>query len=277
MTHHLDFWITHAINEIGKTYGDTVSAWEKGKSLTKFGRTGNADSGVLTTVSEFQGSVVNETFVSTNIIDAVVSSSGSDTQTVQIEGHTIDGNGLLTFVTQEVTLTGQTPVALPTPMARANRIYVKDSGTFNSPQSAVVGNIAVYDDTDGATTGVPNTDAATKLMMTAGLTSSKKCATSISNNDYWILDAFHCNVEERGPAAAADFHIEIRDVANGGIWRRLGAEMSLNSGGQSHGDEEFKPFFIVPKNHDMRLITISDTANTFVSGEVDGVLAKVIS
>ena len=38
---------------------------------------------------EFQGTVVNETFVSTNLIDSVVSSNGADTQTVQIEGHTI--------------------------------------------------------------------------------------------------------------------------------------------------------------------------------------------
>jgi len=268
--------ILQAERVVLSTYGDTVSVAAKAKNLNKFGRTENADSGVVTTIAAFQGTVVNETFVSTNLIDSVVSSSTSDTtQTIRIEGHTIDGSGNLTFVIQDAILTGQTEVTLATPLARANRAYVKASGTFNTPQAALVGIVSVYVNTDGIASGVPSTAAATKILIEAGKTQSEKCATSVSSTDYWILTSLHATIEEQGPAAAADFYVETRDIVNGGAWLPLGVELSLNTAGQSSGSLEFRPFRIIPSNHDVRVMVVADTANTQVDAELEGYLAAV--
>lgn len=272
-----DWKLAYAEEVIRNTYSDTVSVWEKKKALNKFGRTSNADSGVSTTVAVFQGTVVNETYVSTNIIDSIVSSNtGDTTQTITVEGHTIDGSGNLTFVTQNASLNGQTEVTLSTPLARANRAFVANSTTFDSPYAALAGTISIYDNTGGITSGVPNTAAATKLIIDAGKTQTEKCATSISSQDYWIITALQASIEERGPTAAADFQIEIRDVANGGVWRPLGAEISLNSAGQSTAIVKFDPYRIVPKSHDVRVVVISNTANTLCSAEIEGYLASVV-
>ena len=269
--------ITHAQNVVFSTYGDTVSVESKKKSLNKFGRTENADSGTATTVAVFQGTVVNETYVSTNIIDSVVSSSTSDTtQVITVEGHTIDGSGNLTFSVQNATLTGQTEVTLTTPLARVSRAFVANSGTFNSPYAALVGNVSIYDNTGGIASGVPSTAAATKAIIEAGKTQTEKAATSVSSVDYWFLTGIEASVEEQGPAAAVDIYVEIRDVANGGQWRPIGVELSLDTNSQPTGEHKFKPFRIVPKNHDVRVVAISGTANTYVSADLEGYLAVVI-
>lgn len=269
--------ITQAQNVIMGTYGDTVSVATKKKNLNKFGRTVNADSGIKTTVGIFQGSVVNETHVSTNVIDSIVSSDAGDTtQDIAIEGHTIDGSGVLTFVSQTVSLNGQTEVTLGTPLARVSRAYVANSGVFDSPFAALAGNVSVYDNTDGITAGVPNTAAATKIIIEAGKTQSEKCATSISGTDYWLLSSFHATIEESGPAAAADFYVETRDIENGGVWRPLGVELSLDTAAMPSGAIEFRPFRIIPKNHDVRVYVVSDTNNTQVDAELEGYLAEVV-
>ena len=268
--------ILQAERVVLSTYGDTVSVAAKQKNLNKFGRTENADASTRTTVGVFQGTEVNETFATTDIVDSIVSSSTSDTtQVITVEGHTINASGQLTFVTQNATLTGQTEVTLGTPLARVSRAYVANSGTFNSPYAALVGDVSVYDNTGGITSGVPNTASATKIIIEAGKTQSEKCATSISNTDYWFLTSLHCSIEEQGPAAAVDFLVETRDVENGGVWRPMGVELSLDTAAQPTGSMEFHPFRIVPKNHDVRVIAVSDTANTFCSAELEGYLASV--
>lgn len=258
-----------------KTYGDTVSVLAKSKQLNTFGITNNADAGVRTTVAQFPNAVVNETFVSTNAIDRIVSSAVGDTQTCTLEGHTIDGSGNLTFVTQSVTLNGQTPVTLTTPMARANFWFIAPSGTFNSPQATTLGDIYVYDSSaTSVTAGVPGTDSAVKLYMPAGLTQSRKCATSISSVDYWIITELLTSVRRGTAGARVEVQIESRNVANGGVWRPTGAEIVVTSDTGTL-TEEFSPPLIIPKNHDVRLTATSDVNNTTVNGDIQGYLALV--
>lgn len=273
----MQYAIERAEQEVRQTYSQRVSVQAKSKSLNKFGRSANADTGVRTTVAQFPGTVVNETYVSTNIVDAVVSSSASDTMTIRIEGHTIDTSGNLTFVVQDATLNGQTEVALATPLARATRLFIKNSGTFDSPQASVfVGNISVYDNTDGITAGVPNTDAAVKLYVVAGQSQSRKAATAISSVDYWFLTSFTAAITGGGPAADVEFQIEIRDVANGGVFLPLGAEISLTSSDQTTLPLPFLPLRIVPPNHDVRIVATSSANNTQVSAGAQGYLASVL-
>jgi hypothetical protein len=270
-----DAWMAHALNEIEGTYGDVVSIYNKAKSLNKFGRTANADSGIRTTVATF-GSVatinVNETYETTDAIDSIASSSGSDTEILTLEGHTIDGSGNLTFSTQEVTLTGQTPVTLGTALARASRLTVKD-GTFGSPSNALVGDIYVYKSGGTVTAGVPQTSADVKLRVIAGRNQSEKCATSLSQFDYWILTGIDVSMERAGGGSTAvDFEIETRQL--GGVWHPLGMTIDVDKE-TPFQQVVFTPYRIIPPNADVRVVATSDTADTTISAELEGVLALI--
>lgn len=268
-------WISYAERFIEKEYGDRVSVWAAGKAEGKFGRTANADSDVPTTVAQFQGSVVNETYVSTNIIDSIVSSNAGDTQDIVVVGNTITAGGILTEVTQTATLTGQTEAALTTPLARANRAYVANSGAFDSPQAALAGNVAVYDNTDGITAGVPNTDAATKLMILAGQTQSQKCATAVPDGYYWLLSQAFFSVTGGGPASDVDFTIERRDIANGGAWRPLSIELTLSDSTLPTFAVYARPMGVIPPNHDVRVIGKASANDTPLTAVISGPFASV--
>jgi hypothetical protein len=271
-----DAWLAHAVNEIEGTFGDVVSIYDKAKSLNKFGRSQNADNGIRTTVATF-GSVatvnLNETYETTNAIDSIASSSGSDTEIMTLEGHTIDGSGNLTFSVQDVTLTGQTPVTLGTALARASRLTVKD-GTFGSPSSDLVGDIYVYKSGGTVTAGVPQTSADVKLRIIAGRNQSEKCATSISQFDYWILTGIDVSMERAGGGSTAvDFEIEHR--ASGGVWHPLGMTIDVDKN-TPFQQVLFTPYRIVQPNSDIRVVATSDTADTTISAELEGVLALVV-
>lgn len=273
----LDTGLALAINEVFNLYGDVISVSQRAQNLLKFGRTPNADNGVRTTVAEF-GSVgsenVNETFVSTNIIDEISSSSGSDTGVVVVEGHTIDGSGNLTFIEQDVTLDGQTPVALGTPLARASRLYVKD-GTFASPASDLVGNIYVYD--SSATTvvsGVPQTNAAVKLRIVAGRNQSDKAATSIASSDYLIVTNMAFSMTRTvGSAVSVDFEVEHRHL--GGVWRPFGAVVDVDREAPYVNVPLF-PYRVIQPNSDLRVVATSNTNSTEVTAFIEGVLAVIV-
>ncbi len=273
--------ITQAENVVLSTYGDRVSVEQKAKNLNKFG-TNTTVGTSFETVAQFQGTTANETYVSTNLIDSISSSDQTNDVgiTFVVEGHTIDGSGNLTFVSQEVTLDGtdaRTKVSLPTPMARANRAYVKASGTFNSPQAVPTGTIYIYDDTGGVTNGVPTDATGTKLLIEAGETQTQKCATSISSTDYWFIDAIDAGVGSAGGSAnRVLIRLETRDVANGGVWRPLGRELTLDVD-QGGVQQDTRPFLIVPKNHDMRVRALTNANTASVFAEVRGYLAKVVA
>lgn len=271
-----DFRLQHAVRVISDTYGDTVDIWEKAKTLRKFGSNSTVGTS-WETIAQYQGTVANETYVTTNIIDSIVSSSASDnTQTITIEGHTIDGSGNLTFVEQDAVLNGQTEVTLTTPLARATRAYIKNSGTFGSTPNSPVGNIYIYDNADGITSGVPNTPAATKLMILATETQTQKAATSISSSDYYIVTGFSAGIGVSGSSASVVLvRLETRDLANGGTWRPIGRTISLppDSVGVSISND---PCIIVPNNHDVRMRAKTDANTADVFAEFDGYLAEIV-
>lgn len=265
--------ISQAERVVFSTYGDRVSVANKAKNLNKFG-TNSAVGTTFETVAQFQGTTANETFVSTNLIDSIVSSSASDTtQTITIEGHTIDGSGNLTFVVQSVALNGQTAVLLSTPLARATRLSVANSGTFNVTPAALAGTVYIYDNTDGIVAGVPVTPAATKALIVAGETQSQKCSTSVSATDYWFITSLEAGIGAAGGSANRVLvRLELRDIANGGVWRPIGREITL-SVSQNGVQQEERPFLIVPSNHDVRVVAKTDSNTASVFAEIRGYLA----
>lgn len=253
-----DFGVAHALAQILNDY--SITARVKPKTLLKFGRTSNADAGVKTTVATFQGAVVNETFATGNTIDRIISDSTSDGETVTVEGHTIS-SGEFTFVTQNVTLNGQTAVTLTTPLARATR-------AFNTAGTELAGNVYVYENVT-TTAGVPDTAANTKLMIAAGEQQSEKAATTISKDDYWIVTQVFGSVN-RGNSANVDFSLEVRE--SGGVFRPK-VRWTVRSTGQNAILLSVAPHIIIPSNADVRLVATSDTANTIADGWINGYLA----
>lgn len=246
---------------IENTYGDIVSIHVKNKDLLKFGRN-DAIGTTLATVMTLPTGVLHETYVSTNAIDKFSSSSGSDTGTIVVEGHTISG-GVFTFVSQEVTLVGQAETPLTTPLARVSRVY-------NSNSTDWVGVIYVYED-DTVTAGVPQTDSKVHLMTRAGENQSDKCATSISDNDYWLVTKVTGECLEK-QASFVELHLEVRH--EGKVFR------DVVDGSASDGHSwihDFKPYLIIPKNSDVRLVAVADGAGTQVAGDIEGVLAGVVT
>lgn len=257
-----------AINVISSTYGDTVSIDAKQKSLLKFGINPNVGTGWSTIWYTGQDNA-NETYVAdnTNSIDSISSSSGSDTVQITLEGHTMSG-GNRTFVTQTVTLTGQTRAALTTPLNRVTRAFVSGGSTDH------VGEIYVYENTT-ISSGKPTDTTKIHLTMPAfsvtASNSSQKASTSLSSVDYWILSSFHAGLQEKTANLFATVKLQIRTA--GGVWRDADDPIVLTSG--TSRNYRFDPYYVVPKNSDVRLLAQASAANTEVSGGIDGYLALV--
>lgn len=241
-----DYRIANGIRQISSDYGDTVSVYEKAKSLVKFGSNPLLAAGVEESVWSTGGT---ETYQTTNAINRVVSTDAGDTQEVVIEGHTISGSDF-TFVTQTITLTGTTAVTLATPLARANRMYNNGSTDF-------AGSITVY--VNGGTT---------HLTALGDNNQSLKCATTISSVDYWIVTGFDLGVK-RSNTAVVDFKLQVRE--SGKVFRTQYFTSQANGGSYFSFDQ---PIIIKP-NSDVRVQVTSNAASTAVSASIHGYLAII--
>ena len=254
--------LVQAEREIQATFGDVVSIDKKAKSLIKFGKSASLPTNTLQTIWTVGG---NEVYVSDNTITHVSSSSALDTQEVTIEGHTVSGTGFdqeFTFVTQNVITTGQTPVALTTPLARTSRMY-------NNNGQELVGRVVVYEDTP-VVGGIPSDQTKIHIDIPTGFQSSFKAATTFSNEDYYILTGAYGAVSLK-QTAAVDFYLEVR--LPGKTFRQVALFTASSSGGAFN--VEFDPSIIIPKNADVRLRCESSSNNAVAFGVFKGYLAKV--
>lgn len=270
----MDPSLQFSINEVYSYDGLTIHP--KWKTLRKFGKTSDADASTKTTVATLGTGETNETFSTSNDINALVSSSGSDTGSITVEGHTIDASGNLTFVSQECVLTGQTPSSLSFPLARCTRLY-RTAGTFASPSVDLVGDVFAFTDSSDVTVtgGVPQTASTIKCRIVAGRQQSEKCATSISQTDYWIVKSVTGTVSRNaGNTVTADFDLEIRRL--GGVWLPAGIQMIARADSDPKEIVDLDPYIIVPRNSDVRLVATTNTDNTTVSGSVAGILCEII-
>jgi len=256
-----DYWMRHALNVIHKQYGHEVSVYNKSKDLLKFGRNelvGTAEA----TIQHQPAGILHESFVSSNLINTIISTNVNDGEVVVVEGHTISG-GVFTFVTQSVTLNGRTAVALGTALARVSRCYNDDS-------TELQGVISITE-TDTYASGVPATPAKVHLQMGEGEQNSEKAATTLEDGNYWIVQGFYGDVLEK-TSAFAEIHFECR------LPGKVFVDLLMKSAGTSHhAMQKFKPYLIIPPNSDIRLTAVADGANTDVSGGIQGVLATVVT
>ena len=257
-----DARLVQAEREIYQTFGDVVSIDAKAKSLVKFGK-----SAELSTNRETVWTVGGmETYVDSNLIDSISSSSASDNEEILLECHTITGTGVdqqFTFLTQTVNLNGQTKVTLPTPVARVSRV-------FNNNGTPLLGAVYVYEDT-GIVDGVPTDTNKVHSEIPSGFQQSFKAATTFSNEDYYILTGGFGSVSNK-QAANVDFYLEVKQA--GKVFRE-GAAVSASSTGGSW-IIELDPAIIIPKNSDVRITCEASASGAVVFGSFKGYLAKVI-
>lgn len=258
----LDHRLTHAIEVIRSIYDDIV--YVKPKTLSKYAShitIGTAD----TTIMPLPGSETNETYVADNLITHFSSSDAGDTQSIIIEGHTLASSNF-TFVTQEVTLAGQTKTALTTPLARCSRLY-------NNGATDFAGDIYVYED-DTVVAGVPQTNTKVHMLVPDSSNNhnqSTKCATTTSQYDYWLITEVQGSIDQK-TACSVDFEIQVRNF--GKTFRTI-HNFTLNSGGASTFGYIFDPCLIVQKNSDIRMRAIGSTTNIDISAGLNGYLALI--
>lgn len=254
-----DPWLQHAIDIIAADYGVNVTMQAKNKDLLKFGESIQVQT-TRTTIMDLPTGTFNETYVATNAIDTISSSDDNDTEELVIEGHTVDGSGDFTFVTQTKTLTGQTKAVLDTPIARCTRMYANGS-------TDLVGNIYAYEDDTTTTPGVPDTGSKVHCMIPAGYNQSRKCATTLSSVDYWVVQNVGVTLISK-VAAFVDCELEVR--LKGKVFRSI---LDIGTNGPV-ADHEYIPYLIVPANSDIRLRASADQNGRAVSGHIQGVLLK---
>lgn len=245
--------LAHALDAIRDGTGDVC--YYKAKQLAKFGRYASLGTSAET-VQEHGG---NETLLTDNLIDVVTSSDAGDNQLVAIEGHIIAGNDL-TFVRQTVTLDGTNNAALTTPLARATRIENLGSTDF-------AGTVKVVDATTPSTIYVQATGVQANGRI---YNRSQKCATTISSQDYYVIDALY-GAALKKTSASVDFALQTRAV--GGVWQeRYAWEATAGSPGYPH---RMEVPIIVSKNTDVRIVGVASTTGVEVVARMDGFLALI--
>lgn len=258
--------IQDAIDKVWQERGLVLDVWGKAKGLHKFGENllvGTAQATVMTLPS----GETAETHVTTNAINTLSSSSGSDDMPVTIEGHTVSGTGAdaeFTFVTQTATLDGTDKVTLSTPLARVTRLTC--DGTADN-----AGVIYVSEDDTHTTPGVPDTAAKIHLMVPVGENQSLKASTTISNTDYLLVEKVYASLTEKG-SGYANIRFRVREV--GSVFQTK-FKRSVANGGDL--DMDLPQLFEVPRNADVTITAEADNASTPVSAGFMGRLAAVVA
>ena len=253
-----DPFLRLAVQEIESTYGDTVSVDQKAKSLLKFGRNDSLNTATYETVWMEGGHEVDATG---NDIDSIVSSDGSDVQTINIEGHTLSGSDL-TFVAQSATLTGQMGATLTTPLYRASRMY-------NTGTTDFAGTVRAYEDT-ALSGGEPIDTTKIHLTATGDKNQTEKAATSFESDTYAIITSMYVSVNLK-TTGAVDFNFQMREF--GKVWRSI-FEISAHSQGNA-GFHHFQPYRIIKPNTDVRVIAKASANGIECAAGFSAVLAVV--
>lgn len=252
-----DPWMEHAIQIIKADDAVDVSLKAKNKDLFKFGRNNLVGTTKATLAMQPSG-ILHETFVSSNLINSIISTSGADTQTVSIEGHTSSDGLVFTFVVQTAVLTGQTKVTLSTPLARVSRVR-------NTSATRMAGTISVTQ-TDTYTAGVPATAAKVHIQITAGDQTSFKASTTLSSTDYLVITRFYADILEK-TAASGEIYFETRLPGKVFI-----TSQEFSASNNHRAIVDLGPYIIIKPNTDMRMTALADGASTPVSGGFHGAL-----
>jgi hypothetical protein len=252
-----------ALKEIERTYGDEVRVGRK--SLFKFGRNQLAGSSEAIICHDGISPVgFGVTFPTTNTLTSICSTNAGDTQTLTVEGCTVSG-GVLTFVSQTVTLTGQTDATLGTALAVCSRVQNLGSATATS------GDVYVHE--GGATTGgVPDNLGTVGNVMAVEDQTTLFAGTFITSTNYFIMTHLYVNVAKK-TSAYCDFRLETRTSSTPWVTQEV-ESASRDSGGVA---VDFFPYRIVPPNSLVAITSNASTTSVDVMASFYGFFADIVS
>lgn len=263
-----------AEEEIFSTYGDRVSVFQKKKSLLKFGRRADLDTGGFGTVADLGIGELHETYLTTNGINSVNSTNAGDTSLeISYEYHTISGSDF-TFGVGTATLdgtNGQTRVALSDAACRVSRAQITSGG-------APAGDI-VFHENGALTGGEPDDATEVHMRIPAGRTQSFKAATSVSSVDYLIINEIILSVRRgSGGAKTVDFNLEVSNSSAGvssPIFRPKINDITIDSDSTRTLVVPISPYVIVPPNSDVRVVGQTGSDNAVVGASFGGFFAII--
>jgi len=254
--------IEYAELEIFKRFGDDVSAFHTRESLRKFGSNPSFGAEEVTLLPML-GSETEETYATDNIIDKIVSDDDNNDQNITINGHTIDDDNNLTFVSQTVTLKGQTEVSLTIPLARAERAV--NIGVPLADDSTVY----IYEDSI-MTLGLPDEPTKVHLSIAAIDNQSSKAAFCTQFNEYFLVTNIFADVN-RQTQATVDFRWKTRRLSPGLV--RAFTTLIIRSTSDNI-DMPVHPYGIIRPNSDILLTAVAMVGNVSVSGGLFGYYAR---
>jgi len=261
-----DKW-SAALERIRATYGDIASYTRKDKNLTKFGFNAFVVDTAWTTLAQFASNTQrNFADVTGNGIAWVVSDDATNTQEISYEGHTIDGNGNLTFVGGlTVTLNGTDPVALPT------NLHIATRGGNNNGTPLADGSKVYFMTTNDVTAGVPNVATDVQLIVDAEyFDQSEKLETATSSTDYFVVEQLLFSINRKN-AGVADALLLVQE--QGKVFKPKLAPISVSTTGSSTVSVRLDELIIVPPNSRIKCVARSASGTLRVSGFISGRLA----
>ena len=217
--------------------------------INKFGRNTDID----TTAEDVWDGGGTYTFSSTADITHAVSSA-ADTITIEVQG--LDTNW--DQVTQDVTLTGTTAVALTTSLIRVFRMR-------NTSGTAAAGNIQVG---VGTTTGSFSA-ANLRAQITLGFEQTLMAIYSVPRGKTAYATNYWANINKANATGALDVTTYTRFF--GGVFR-VGLTTGLIAGGSSHFQHKWEPYPALPEKSDIKIVGIGSTNNFDVSAGFDLIL-----
>lgn len=233
------------------------------QAIHKFGFADNIDSGIGF-VDLWDGASVDTnlrtyTWSSTADIDRISSDDDTDTQDVEIQG--LDTNWDL--VVQTETLTGQTPVALTTPLIRVFRMKNVGATDFAGDVYCFV-NVAT-------TGGIPNTITNTRAIVQNGNNQTLMAIFSVPRNTIGFLNNSGFGLSKK---VASFSTCEMKHRPFGGVFQ-LKMKITVTSTGTSHSHHKHDYPHDVDAKTDILFRADSSVNDNAVAGSFDILLEAI--
>jgi hypothetical protein len=185
-------------------------------------------------------------------IDRVSSDSALDVSSVRITGLDVEGYQ----VVQDLTLTGQTPVALTTPLWRVNR--VENNGSAN-----YAGNIYVFVN-NAVTGGEPNDPTSVRGYIELGDNQTLQSVYTVPKGKIAYVLGSEISLTKDGGVTAASVRLKTKLRAYGGVFKTK-YNYSISSSGTSRSTHNPPMWIPVPELTDIEPGVIATADNLGVS------------
>ncbi len=244
-------------NNISKDWLDEVAGGNVAgyETIDKYGENPDIDTGTFPEdIWDFGGLYV---FSSSADIDRISSSSALDTMDIEIQGL----DSAYNLVTQTISLTGQTPVALTTSLLRVFRM--KNMGT-----SDISGNVYCFVNS-AVSSGVPNIDANVRAMIRNGNNQTLMMIYTVPAGKTLYYKQGYIALS-RANDVGAEFTLRVR--SEGGVFQTK-RKIALNSGASSYWLADYLIARVIPEKTDIVFRCDEVTGNnTAVTGGFSGYL-----